>query len=176
MSLLFAFALLALASASICVGTASVPDCTTLHWPQCAHSYTFSGAVTQTCTLGINNGCRNYATTCTPLCNGTTLTSNCAGVNVFLCNGYYSTDSNGPFSCAVNTATNTCGPPPVKHYCSPTGTVTCSANAYSPSIGCGSATTQADCTSRYILDGWQKNQCQWDIQYNVCYLGVPCHF
>lgn len=173
-------ALLALSSATVCVGTASVPDCFALNRAKCSHSYQLlSSGVVSPCNLGVGDTCRNFgsAIQCTPLCNGTILIAACSSAPRTYCGGYYQTTSAGSVSCVLNPSTNKCVVPANPYYCSPTGSVVCNGQGYAEGWSCEGFTTQATCTASWMgpFNG-QKNQCQWDPTYNVCYLGAPCHY
>lgn len=129
---------------------------------------------TITICLVISGACSSTSFPCRPICNGTTLTTDCTTVSASVCKGYYSTDATGKFNCAIDPSTGNCGPPAIKYYCTTSGQIACSGTGGTSSSG---ATAQAACEIRWMGPYiGEKHQCQWDSLFNKCYIGTPCHY
>lgn len=182
--LVLLIALVSLASASFfptCNGTIMTSGCMGIPAAQCLHYYSASMvngvAFMSSCYLPRPGECWE-SSGCYPTCTGTTYIANCVNASANYCAGYYSTDSSGSYTCALNTATNKCVVPSPRYPCTPNGSVQCNGPyGYATGWSCASFTTQATCSNAWLgpFNG-QKNQCAWDAAGNYCYLGKPCHY
>lgn len=181
--LLLLLALASVSIAAVCPGTGAAVyptgACSQQSASQCIHKYVLvTPTNTYACRVDTDTNQCVQAELCTPMCNGTAFIASCSSAPASYCLNYYSTDSGGSYQCGLTTS-NLCGIPQHKYYCDSTHSIQCVGNqgwAFN-SPGCGGATTQADCQTRWMGPYLgQKNQCQWDIAGGYCYLGTPCHY